>query len=114
MDRARQCYRVAAHITPEGSFVHVAARAGDIACMIGERAVAVRVLDDDTMDVEVAPGPEPGLREEECEEVRAMAEECREMGGALEAVGELLEACASSEIVKAKCVSQMPLCTARP
>lgn len=101
MERARQCYRVAAHLTPEGSFVHVAAHAGDVACMIGKRT-SVRRANCDAMDVDEGDGAEPGLSEGEREEVRSVADSCRGMGGALEGVGELLEACASSEIVRAK------------
>lgn len=102
-DRALDCYQVAAHISSETSFVHVAARAGELACVIGERASHASYRED-TMDVEGSVSRDAGLTDEEREEVREVAELCHEMGGALEAIGELLEACASVEIVKSKYV----------
>jgi hypothetical protein len=82
--RALECYRVAAQLAEEGSFVCVAARAGEVAIAIGLRAREAE-LDDET----IAKGSE-------------VAKSCRGMGSTLEAIGRIIESCLSKEIIKAK------------
>ncbi|KAJ7476881.1 hypothetical protein B0H11DRAFT_1303136 [Mycena galericulata] len=104
--RARTCYRVAAHLAEEVGDAGgaVAARAGEVALLIGLRARA-RAR---------ATGREPPpLAEEDAEladvgeaELARLGQEvagaCRALGGGMRAVGEVLEGVLSAEILKAK------------
>ncbi|KAJ7499880.1 hypothetical protein FB451DRAFT_1014303 [Mycena latifolia] len=104
--RARTCYRVAAHLAQEAGDTAgaVAARAGEVALLVGLRARA---------RARAAGGPQTPLAEEEegladvaeAELVRMgreVAGECRGLGGAMRAVGEVLEGVLTPEILKAK------------
>jgi hypothetical protein len=101
--QALDCYRVAAHVASqekgescEADFVNLAAKAGEVALRIGICASGGM----DEYDGET-------LREEEAR-VKKMGAEvisaCSRKGGILEAVGQILEACLSSEVLKAKYV----------
>ncbi|EJC98575.1 uncharacterized protein FOMMEDRAFT_95808 [Fomitiporia mediterranea MF3/22] len=82
-DRALQCYAVAANLAAEGTFVNVSARAGGLALRIanGEGARTDLIWE---------------------AEVRSVVDACRGMGGTLEAIGHVLAACLSPEILAAK------------
>ncbi|OCH87544.1 hypothetical protein OBBRIDRAFT_796085 [Obba rivulosa] len=86
-ERALECYRVAAHCAPEHSFEAVAARAGAVALQIGIGGTTAGHASEDDVD---------------SQEAAEVAKLCRSMGGTLEAVGQIIEACISSEILKAK------------
>ncbi|PCH34372.1 hypothetical protein WOLCODRAFT_113675 [Wolfiporia cocos MD-104 SS10] len=88
--RALQCYRVAAHRAERGSFVEVAARAGEVALRIGVQQHANGMSAEDEGVVQ------------EYEEELQVAKACQGQGGALEAVGHVVEACVTPEILKAK------------
>ncbi|KAL6307835.1 hypothetical protein BKA93DRAFT_727071 [Sparassis latifolia] len=94
--RALQCYRAAAHHAERGSFVEIAARAGEVALQIGLRR-GMRTASDELED-----GDEDGDTMLEREMGMDVARACRGMGGALEAVGRILEACLTSEILRSK------------
>lgn len=81
------CYRVAASLSEEGSFVALSAKAGEIVLRIG---------------VHAQQGPVEGVGSVGAKEAMAVASKCRNMGGALEAVGSVIEALATGEILKAK------------
>ncbi|KAL5519652.1 hypothetical protein ACEPAH_1335 [Sanghuangporus vaninii] len=81
--RASQCYSVAAHLAAEGTFVNVSARAGGLALRIAH-----------------GEGSRTDLEWEE--EVKSVVEACQGMGGTLEAIGHVLQACLSNEILTAK------------
>ncbi|THH27936.1 hypothetical protein EUX98_g6250 [Antrodiella citrinella] len=85
--RADQCYVVAAGLAPAGTFVNVSARAGRVLLHLGWK----RNADDDDEG--------EGVDEEEMKEVVRL---CRGLGGTLEAVGRVVEACLSTEIMKSK------------
>jgi hypothetical protein len=123
--RALECYGVAAYLAEkdihsggtEGSgaeFVRVAARAGEVALRFGICAgggMKGRRGDDGEGDED----SEEWEEEEEESELKAeemvvremgaeVVKECRGLGGTLESVAEVLEACLSSEVLKAKYV----------
>lgn len=83
--RAAKCYAVAAHLAADGTFVNVAARAGGLALRIaqGENSRTDLAWED---------------------EVFSIVEACRGMGGTLEAIGHILQASISTEILAAKYV----------
>ncbi|KAI0370118.1 hypothetical protein BV20DRAFT_944899 [Pilatotrama ljubarskyi] len=102
--RALRCYRAAAFHAERGSFVHVAALAGETALCVGMQRRKARMgeawrsglseLDepwpeDDELDVPLERGVE-------------VVKMCRGMGGSLEAIAQVLEACFTPEILKAK------------
>ncbi|RDX44285.1 hypothetical protein OH76DRAFT_1359850 [Lentinus brumalis] len=102
--RALRCYRAAAHHSEPGSFVNVAARAGEIALCVGVRRrkatmgeawrQGLSLTDDDwTEDDEAEDLEERGAE---------VIELCHGMGGTLEAIGQVLQACFTPEILKAK------------
>ena len=79
LERAQQCYAVAAQIAVERSFVNVSARAGVLALKI--------------------------TRSEDCaDEIEALVSDCVGLGSNLEAIGCILRACNSQNILGAKCV----------
>jgi len=86
---------VAAHVasdaktqgTYEVEFVRVAARAGELALLIGCEGTAGEIK---------CGHDELALLGQE------VTSECRKVGGALESVGQVLEACLSKEITKSK------------
>jgi hypothetical protein len=93
MERGKDCYRVAAYLARgekgevvAGKFVGVAARAGEVMLRIG-----------------VARKDGEGGLDEETKRIGAdVARECRGMGGTLEAIGQVIEACLADEILKSK------------
>ncbi|KZT02078.1 uncharacterized protein LAESUDRAFT_662657 [Laetiporus sulphureus 93-53] len=85
--RALQCYRVAAQVAESGSFVQHAARAGEAAMQIGLQHSRGDVDGGSCLDSQA------GLR---------IAKICRGAGGILEAIGRVIEACLTTEILKAK------------
>jgi hypothetical protein len=112
MNRALKCYRVAAHLALKeeraagddgkvyagvaiARFVRVAAQAGEVGMRLG---IARRECDGTAID--------DGFKRWASD----VAKECRALGGTLEAVGRVLEACLSDQIVLAKSVtSQCPV-----
>lgn len=86
--RALECYAVAARLADKGSFVALSAQAGEALLRIGLSA----------------PGIDAGEGTIDRKEAMAIAKACHGMGGTLEAVGQILEALASPEILKAKYV----------
>lgn len=95
-----------------GEYVRVAARAGEVALMIGEArgGSSSGVAKGKGKAIEEYREDEggAGLDAETSTLGRAAAAECWGMGGTLEAVGKVIEACLSDEILKSKCV---PLCS---
>ena len=90
-----------------GEFVRVSARAGEVALRIGlERARGrVRGGGEEGMDVDgESESGGGGLDEETRKMGKEVALECRGMGGTLEAIGQVIEACLSDEIIKSKYV----------
>ncbi|KAF7793576.1 hypothetical protein EIP86_004690 [Pleurotus ostreatoroseus] len=85
-ERASQCYQVAASLADKGSFVALSAQAGEIVLRAG-LAAAEGTEGCDAVDSKAAMG---------------VAKACRGMGGTLEAVGQVVEALVSPEIIKAK------------
>ena len=71
---------MAAHLSADGTFVNVAARAGEISLKIGIGVPVFQIEDD----------------------VRAVVKCCEGMGGTLKAVGFVLQACITEEIMTAK------------
>ncbi|KAJ7039378.1 hypothetical protein C8F04DRAFT_1392448 [Mycena alexandri] len=106
--RARTCYRVAAQLAGEARDAggEAAARAGEMALLVGLRARA-RVR---ASGREVPPLAEEELAEEEEEAQdaelvrlgREVAGTCRGLGGAMRAVGEVIEGVLTTEILRAK------------
>ena len=76
-----------------GLFVRVSARAGEVALRIGKVCVDG-----------VEEGGEGVLDEEMISMGKEVADECRLMGGTLQAVGEMIKACLNDEIIKSKYV----------
>lgn len=116
LTKAVQCYRVCAWIasgrkeahdagkktTPvmKDQFLYIAARACDIGLRLGMlrggRSFAQNADEEDV---------EEDMTEEEVRRLASsVAKECRGMGSMLESVGQVIEACLSTEIVKAKYV----------
>ncbi|KAJ6544356.1 hypothetical protein B0H19DRAFT_1170438 [Mycena capillaripes] len=103
--RARTCYRVAAQLALEADDAGglVAARAGEVVLLVGIRARArTRVvgrkhvpLTEETEFVDVGEA-------ELAQMGREVAASCRGLGGAMRAVGEVLEGVLTTEILKAK------------
>lgn len=89
--RAQECYRVAASLSEEGSFVALSAKGGEIILRIGVHARY------GPLSPEAAAVPAVELKE-----AMIVANACRSMGGTLEAVGAVIEALVTSEILKAK------------
>ncbi|KLO07025.1 hypothetical protein SCHPADRAFT_837227 [Schizopora paradoxa] len=79
-DYAEKCYSVAAHLSEAGTFVNISARAGNVSLQIGNGVSLYEV------------------EEELCDVVQS----CKGMGGTLEAVGHVLQACISNEILTSK------------
>ena len=106
--RALRCYRSAAHHSEAGSFAHVAARAGEIALRVGVQRRRVAMGDKWREGLSVADDDWPDDLDDDDEELEAQGSEviktCRGMGGTLEAIGQVLEACFTPEILKSKYV----------
>ncbi|KAJ7983176.1 hypothetical protein DFH06DRAFT_1440952 [Mycena polygramma] len=103
--RARTCYRVAAQLAQEADDTGgvVAARAGEVALIVGIRArararAAGRQLAPFKEEAEFADVGEAEL----AQMGRDVAATCRGLGGAMRAVGEVLEGVLTTEILKAK------------
>ncbi|KAI0066715.1 hypothetical protein BV25DRAFT_1849368 [Artomyces pyxidatus] len=90
-ERAMTCYRIAAHLADEGGstaerdYVACAARAGEVGLRIGLYRASSATSDDEWAGI--------------VELGRAAADACRGMGGALEAVGEVLRACLGGDSI---------------
>jgi len=112
--RALECYRVAAFLAAAagdgvvvaGEFVRVSARAGEVALRIGlARGGGDRGMGMDVDGHSLNLGGEGnGLDEETKKMGKEVVLECRGMGGTLEALGQVIEACLSDEILKSKYV----------
>ncbi|TBU25863.1 hypothetical protein BD311DRAFT_867198 [Dichomitus squalens] len=105
--RALRCYQAAAHHSEAGSFVHVAARAGEIALRVGVQRRRAALGDEWREGLSAADDDWPGdLDDDDDEELEARGMEvvkaCRGMGGTLEAIGQVVEACLTPEILKSK------------
>ncbi|KAJ6447400.1 hypothetical protein C8R47DRAFT_1031335, partial [Mycena vitilis] len=103
--RARTCYRVAAQLAQEANDAGgaVAARAGEVALIVGIRARARarasgRQLAPFKEEAEFADVGEAEL----AQMGQDVAATCRGLGGAMRAVGEVLEGVLTTEILKAK------------
>lgn len=106
--RARTCYRVAAHLAHEAGDTGgaVAARAGEVALLVGLRARA-RTRAGGRAQPPLAEDEEGLADVEEAELVRMgqeVAAACQGLGGAMRAVGEVLQGVLTAEILKAKWV----------
>ena len=93
-----------------GAFVRVAARAGEVALSVGlaRGGGGVREGGGDGMGMLVdGDGAVAGTGLDEYTKTmgREVARECQGMGGTLEAVGQVIEACLSDEILKSKYVA---------
>ncbi|KAJ6473127.1 hypothetical protein C8R45DRAFT_835641 [Mycena sanguinolenta] len=108
--RARTCYRVAAHLAEEVGDTGgvVAARAGEVALIVGMRArakakAAGRALDLPLAEESKAEAAFVDCGESELAQIgKELAIACRGLGGAMRAVGEVLEGVLTTEILKAK------------
>lgn len=83
---------------PEDTWVHASARAGEIWLRIGLIRQCARTNQDNKVSTRLA--------EEEVEQLAAeggaLARQCEGLGGTLRAVGEVLKACLSNEVLKSK------------
>ncbi|KAI0829097.1 hypothetical protein BC628DRAFT_1315767 [Trametes gibbosa] len=103
--RALRCYRTAVHHADPGSFVHVAALAGETALCVGvsRRMAGLREAWTQGLSESDDPWPEDELDMElHMERGMEVVKMCRGMGGSLEAVAQVLEACFTPEILKSK------------
>ncbi|KAF7324307.1 hypothetical protein MVEN_02649600 [Mycena venus] len=110
--RARTCYRVAARLAEEADDASgmVAARAGEVALLVGMRARARARAGGRSLVPPLADEAEAAFVDVEDEdgegELARMGKEvagaCRGLGGAMRAVGEVLEGVLTTEILKAK------------
>jgi hypothetical protein len=110
--RALACYTASCQLASPGSYIHLAAQAGGITCAIGLAARADTAREilgtaETEGETEIGWAPEEAL----CDEARNVARACRApgMGAALNAIGEVLESCASREIIKSKYVMSLPI-----
>lgn len=85
-ERALECYQVAARLADKGSFVALSAHAGLAVLRLG---------------LSSADGA-AGTDEASVKGAMGVAKACRGMGGTLEAVGQVIEALTSPEILRAK------------
>ncbi|KAH9926501.1 uncharacterized protein B0H18DRAFT_1006448 [Fomitopsis serialis] len=94
--RASQCYQAAASHSEPDSFVHVAARASGFALRLGlkqrERGALNEGEDEDALPYD----------RDMVDEGMHIAQACKGMGGTLDAVGQVLLACLTPEILAAK------------
>ncbi len=106
--RALRCYHAAAQHSDPGSFVHIAACAGEAALCVGIHRRR-NAMGDDWREGLAATDDDWPDGYEDWDFVEARGKEvlkaCRGMGGTLEAIGQVLEACFTPEILKSKYVS---------
>ncbi|KAI9069691.1 hypothetical protein FKP32DRAFT_1586700 [Trametes sanguinea] len=102
--RALRCYRAAAYHAEAGSFVHVAALAGEAALGIGiqRRKTCMGEAWRQGLSESDEPWPDDEPTEMQMERGMEVVKMCRGIGGSLEAVAHVLEACLTAEILKAK------------
>ncbi|KAI0328458.1 hypothetical protein GY45DRAFT_1326330 [Cubamyces sp. BRFM 1775] len=102
--RALRCYRAAAYHAERGSFVHVAASAGEVALCVGVQRRRASMGDAWMQGLSESDDPWPEDEDVEVHMERGLevVKMCRGMGGSLEAVAQVLEACFTDEILKAK------------
>lgn len=100
VDRALECYRIAAYLAQKSSnsyingdhghalarIIRVAAEAGEVGLRLG-----------------LARQKNIPISEELRQRGKEISQECRSLSGTLEAVGRVLDACLTDEIVLAKC-----------
>jgi hypothetical protein len=106
--RAVRCYLLASRLSPPGSFIDVAAKAGDVLLRIG----LLRSLENssasagDAAELDLGGRGLEGVEEELREDALEVAEECKGMGmcGEMECLGEVLRACVCGrgEILRSK------------
>lgn len=106
--RAVRCYLLASRLSPPGSFIDVAAKAGDVLLRIG----LLRSLENssasagDAAELDLGGRGLEGVEEELREDALEVAEECKGMGmcGETECLGEVLRACVCGrgEILRSK------------
>lgn len=90
--RAIDCYRVAARLAESGTFVQLSAKAGEVILRLGLQAFKENVEHSPLATTETID-PKEALK---------LAKACGTMGGTLSAVGRIIEALISPEILKAK------------
>ncbi|KAJ7342640.1 hypothetical protein DFH08DRAFT_783042 [Mycena albidolilacea] len=107
--RARKCYQVAARLAEEGGDAGgvVAARAGEVALLVGMRARARarttgRALESPLVEADADAVFADCGDAELAQMGKEVAGVCRGLGGAMRAVGEVLEGVLTAEILKAK------------
>ncbi|KAI0776328.1 hypothetical protein BD413DRAFT_470228 [Trametes elegans] len=100
--RALRCYRAAAYHAERGSFVHVAALAGETALCVGMQRRKARMGDAWLHGLSEADEQWPEDGEADVDKGMEVVKMCRGMGGSLDAVAHVLEACFTPEILKAK------------
>ncbi|KAI0640309.1 hypothetical protein C8Q77DRAFT_1085911 [Trametes polyzona] len=102
--RALRCYRAAAFHAERGSFVHAAALAGETALCVGMQRRKSRMGSAWLEGLSESDEPWPEDEDVDASVQRGMevVKMCRGMGGSLEAVAQVLEACFTPEILKAK------------
>lgn len=94
--RAIACYSIAAALAEHDSFVRLSARAGETVLLLS--------LQSEEEEEECVDGTSPEPRVDR-KEALAVAKTCRGMGGTLEAIGQIIEALASLEILRSKCAA---------
>uniref|UniRef100_A0A5K1JYP9 Probable 3-oxoacyl-[acyl-carrier-protein] reductase oxidoreductase (EC) n=1 Tax=Ganoderma boninense TaxID=34458 RepID=A0A5K1JYP9_9APHY len=107
--RALRCYHAAAQHSDPDSFVHIAARAGEAALCVGIHRRRTAMGDTWREGLSTADDEWPeGYDDWDFVEARGreVLKTCRGMGGALEAIGQVLESCFTPEILKSKYVLQ--------
>ena len=105
--RALRCYHAAAQHSDPGSFVNLAARAGEAALCVGVHRRRTAMGDGWRQGLSATDDGWPdGYDNWELVEARGkeVLKACRGMGGALEAIAQVLEACFTPEILKSKYV----------
>ncbi|KAM5538360.1 hypothetical protein V8D89_007962 [Ganoderma adspersum] len=103
--RALHCYRAAAQHSDPGSFVNLAARASEAALCVGIYRRRSTMGDDWREGLSAADDDWPdGYEDWDLVEARGkeVLKACRGMGGTLEAIAQVLEACFTPEILKSK------------
>ncbi|CDO77305.1 hypothetical protein BN946_scf184753.g55 [Trametes cinnabarina] len=102
--RALRCYRAAAYHAEPESFVHIAALAAETALCIGvqRRRALMGGAWRQGLSESDEPWPDDETAQTVVESGMEVVKMCRGMGGSLEAVGHVLEACLTAEILKAK------------
>jgi hypothetical protein len=88
--RALVCYRVAAHLSEQDHFIRLAAQAGEVVLLMGLESYTADSASYEPIDHK---------------NVMQIAKSCSTMGGTLEAIGQVVEALISPEILRSKYVA---------